>query len=159
MDCKGTQKIWKHNIYEIFFMLFRAFFRRYQFFILMRFSKLFVLFMAEKIKHCLSAFYHLWEYHRLKFFDFCQNCYFCQKQFLPKGAENSELADRSQKLLSIFAERKMQPRKSQKEGQNRTKNGANRTQKHPLLRGIFKRDRSVRKLPRIAPPLIAFNSP
>ena len=137
MDCKGTQKIWKHNIYEIFFMLFRAFFCWYQFFILMRFSKLFVLFMAKKIKRCLSAFYHLPKHRQFKFFDFCQNCYFCQKWFLPKGAENSELADRSQKLLSIFAERKMQPRKSQKEGQNRTKNGVNRTQKHPLFKGDF----------------------
>ena len=138
MDCKGTQKIWKHNIYEIFFMLFRAFFRWYQFFILMRFSKLFVLFMVKKIKRCLSAFYHLQKHRRLKFFDFCQNCYFCQKQFSPKGAENSELADRSQKLLSIFAEWKMQPRKSQKEGQNRTKNEANRAPKAPSFQGNFK---------------------
>ena len=140
-------------------MLFRAFFFGSQFFILMRFSKLFVLFMAEKIKRCLSAFYNLQKHRRLKFFDFCQNCYFCQKRFLPKGAENSELADRSQKLLSIFAERKMQPRKSQKEGQNRTKNGANRAPKHPLFRAISKSRRSTRKPPKTPPPLIAFNSP
>ena len=140
-------------------MLFRAFFRRYQFFILMEFSKLFVLFMIKKIKRCLSAFYHLRKHRWLKFFDFCQNCYFCQKQSSPKGAENSELADCSQKLLSIFAERKIQHRKSQKEDKIAPKTGQIEPQKHPLFRAISKRRRTTRKPPQTPPPLIVLNYP
>lgn len=134
MDCKGTQKIWKHNIYEIFFALFCSFFRRSQFFILMRFSKLFVLFIIKNTNRWYSAFYDLWSSGKVFLFVFWHNCYFCQTCFSAKRAQNSELAQKRRQVLSIFAGSEFFRDRPQK----RAEIGAIFGQKRLLSRGCFR---------------------